>query len=101
MKEINAEKICSKCNKSKPLSEFGKDSRHIDGHRSECRECARQCSNEWRRRNKGKVNERARERAKSDKGRAQNCQRRARWRLNHLVQARREIAQLRAKHPRK
>ena len=33
-------KTCSRCDKEKPLDDFGKDRAKKDGHRSECKECA-------------------------------------------------------------
>ena len=38
-------KTCIKCKKSKPLTEFRKDSNRSDGYRSDCKECARTYQN--------------------------------------------------------
>lgn len=32
-------KICNKCNIEKPLEDFYKNLRGLDGHRSDCKEC--------------------------------------------------------------
>ena len=32
-------KICNKCNKEKPLSEFSKNKRMKDGYLNQCKEC--------------------------------------------------------------
>lgn len=39
-------KVCTKCKKSKPLSEFGRDKRRKDGLYPHCKECKRQYQND-------------------------------------------------------
>lgn len=45
-------KSCSCCSVEKPLEEFHNSSRSSDGKQSQCKNCARIASNEWRRRNR-------------------------------------------------
>lgn len=47
-------KTCSKCNLSKPITEFGKRSRSKDGHTSECKLCHKLTSKKWEVDNKNK-----------------------------------------------
>jgi len=49
------EKTCTKCGKTKPLSEFHKQRARRDGHRPACKECACAASREWNRANKERV----------------------------------------------
>ena len=38
-------KQCTKCGQVKDIPEFGKDSRHLDGLRSECKSCRKEYKN--------------------------------------------------------
>lgn len=93
-------KICSKCGgEPKPLDAFPLDNRSKEPRRrADCKACALKRSKAWRAANKDKVNERARQRQQTDKGRAQGRERRARWRRRYPAEAKRQLAELRAKH---
>lgn len=49
------EKICTQCGKEKLLTEYRTDKRASNGHRSECAECTRKYTREWRQCNIEKV----------------------------------------------
>jgi len=53
----NSEKKCSKCGKSKKLSEFYKHKQHKDGLRYTCKGCGRAETTKWRRLNSRKKRE--------------------------------------------
>lgn len=44
-------KVCIKCGKRKPLSEYSKHKSHKDGHRSDCRACCKKYMKAWEERN--------------------------------------------------
>ena len=46
---------CSKCENEKPLTEFYKDRRKKDGHRSYCKQCIREATRKWQRENRETV----------------------------------------------
>lgn len=92
-------KICIKCGVPKLADMFPLDCRGKEPRRrNECKACALKRSKAWRAANKGKVNERARARQQTAGGRAQGRERRARWRLRHPAEAKRQLDELRAKH---
>lgn len=41
-------KVCFRCQTEKPLTEFWKQGRSKDGHRSECAECSKKAQKTWR-----------------------------------------------------
>lgn len=41
-------KQCSTCKQLKPESEFSKDKKTADGLRSQCKECHKQCKEQWK-----------------------------------------------------
>lgn len=45
--EEKATKVCTKCGKEKPISEFGLNIKMADGHKSECKECAADYAREY------------------------------------------------------
>lgn len=49
-------KTCTKCNETKPLTEFYKDSQKQSGYRPDCKDCNKQVSSEYAKRNRTKVN---------------------------------------------
>ena len=51
-------KICKKCGRELPLSEFYKHEKHKDGHRNECKECNLQRQKQYREGNKETIAER-------------------------------------------
>jgi hypothetical protein len=57
MTEPNLSKVCSKCQETKPLSEFHKDKSKKDGLRKECKECRSRYSQQYHKQNKEKINE--------------------------------------------
>lgn len=52
---MNNTKICSKCGRELPISEFHNDKTHKDGHRSECRECTKQRNKKYQTEHKNDV----------------------------------------------
>ena len=54
-------KLCSKCNKKKPVSEFSKRKRSKDGYYVWCKECAKAYQAEWYIKNKVDVDEKHRQ----------------------------------------
>ena len=52
-------KVCTKCGREKPLSEFGKQTRNKDGLSYHCRLCRRIYNKRWRDLNRDKEKERA------------------------------------------
>lgn len=48
-------KICTKCGKTKPLSDFGNIQKGTGKKRSACKECLNQYQKEWQQKNKEKV----------------------------------------------
>jgi hypothetical protein len=42
------QKTCTRCRQIKPLNEFKKDRRLLDGHTPQCKECAREADKEYR-----------------------------------------------------
>ena len=52
-------KVCSKCKENKALEAYGNLKQGKDGKCSYCKDCAKKDLNEWRAKNKDKVNERA------------------------------------------
>lgn len=53
---MNSIKICNKCHKEKPITEFYKDKTHKDGFRSICKYCSKQ----WKIKNPERIKELAR-----------------------------------------
>ncbi len=47
-------KRCSKCQESKPLTEFWRDKRWVDGHNTRCKTCLRNTGKKYRQSPKGK-----------------------------------------------
>jgi hypothetical protein len=45
---VSDSKVCRKCGETKPLPNFNRDSRRLDGRRDECRDCTRSRSAAWR-----------------------------------------------------
>lgn len=41
-------KTCTKCGEAKPLREFPKEPRNVDGHQAGCKECRKKSNREWR-----------------------------------------------------
>ena len=62
--ELELTKKCTKCGEIKPLSEFGRNASHKDGHASQCLECSRKHD---------------RERAKDPKRRQASIERSRKW----------------------
>lgn len=42
------EKVCKKCNKSKPITEFYKDKTYTDGYKTRCKSCASRLKKDYR-----------------------------------------------------
>lgn len=85
---MNMEKICSKCQTSKPLEEFAKDSRGKLGRRSDCKICNCKSSCERQKKNMDKVL------IKNALWRKKNSKHYQNWRISHAPRAR-ELARLR------
>ncbi len=51
-------KVCTKCQESKPLTEFFRDARLSDGLQCRCKPCMRAATNDWAKRNPEKCKER-------------------------------------------
>lgn len=51
------EKACSKCRRTLPRSEFYKQASKPDGLKAACKDCSRKATNEYRAKNREKVNE--------------------------------------------
>lgn len=64
-------KLCTKCNKEKPLTEFNRDRSRKDGYRSSCRSCSKQ-SKEYQQKyylkNKNEILEKTKEYRKKHPG---------------------------------
>lgn len=77
-------KICCKCKQSKPLPEFYKDTRRLDGHRSDCKDCHNIARQRYVTSNHEKVKAYFRNRYKSDGEHRQRqiASAEANWRLN-------------------
>lgn len=55
-------KSCSRCNETKPLTEFSIESRAKDGHSYHCKDCAKKYRIEWEsKKDKGKIKEKSAE----------------------------------------
>ena len=48
-------KRCSKCKRTRPLSEFYRDKRHADGNQSHCKECQRQRHRQYYQNNRSRL----------------------------------------------
>jgi hypothetical protein len=59
---MNETKICSKCGELKILDDFGIEKRVVDGRSARCKLCEGKKGEEWRKRNRKRVNSLARKR---------------------------------------
>jgi hypothetical protein len=57
-------KVCSRCGKDKPLSEYGKHNQVKSGIRPDCKECKRKIDREYRLKNRDTINFKEREKNK-------------------------------------
>lgn len=91
MSETIQTKRCSKCKQFKPISEFYRDQRRKDGHRSLCKVCHSKITKDYYQTKKGKeVNRKAESRyAKTEKGKAKK--KRYRQRNPEQVKARNAV----------
>jgi len=77
-------KHCKKCKSDKPVSAFGKCSRHKDGLQHDCKECNRKYYKEYRERHPG-----------------DNARRSAKWRAKNMEVARARVAAFNEANPEK
>jgi hypothetical protein len=54
-------KVCTRCDRRRPLDEFGPDPRYADGLRPHCIRCRTEYANAWRDANREQFRERRRE----------------------------------------
>lgn len=53
---MNEMKVCTKCKRELPLSEFSRECGYRDGYKTHCKECVRKVSREWYVRNRMPAN---------------------------------------------
>lgn len=75
-------KVCSRCKKRKPESEFHKNRRTLDGLSHYCKECVREYGHKWHKANPKKVKEISRKYRKANFGKVKKRERK--WRKVHL-----------------
>jgi len=66
---MNLKKVCSKCGRSLPLSEFYKNKNYKDGLRSHCKNCRKEYQKEYRKTHKEQQKEYKKEYDKAPSGR--------------------------------
>jgi 5-methylcytosine-specific restriction endonuclease McrA len=86
MFEILSQKKCTKCGERKAKSEFGKDSFHKDGLRSDCKLCHNETSRKWCEANPNRERERKQKYRKKNSDRER--ERKKKYRKDNLDKAR-------------
>lgn len=84
-------KKCSRCGKTKPLSEFSKNASKKGGHNSVCRECTAVSGRQWYEANKELTRSRAREWRKENREGYGAAQKRHRAKYPEKIKARRVV----------
>lgn len=73
-------KACTRCNVTRPLSEFRRDPRYKNGHTAWCKPCLSAYAREWRMKNADKERERHRRNRLADPEKHREKVRRSHWR---------------------
>lgn len=55
--KARTEKACTKCGETKPVSQFGKTNKNLDGYNSECKDCKMVVSKAWAQQNRQRLRE--------------------------------------------